>query len=937
MNFDNYLRDIEEEMNRHKRQMDSYLNDLMPRRSEPETRFCPYCGHDIEVSMTFCPYCGADLKDLEDVAPNMEDSQTQTSPIVSSIEQIKPDFSSSDLTHYTDLENESQAKIGTFEILRGQYSSQTYGYDFDTKDYAPLVSLLSGVVEIETNLSLYQLLRALNGVDMRSRFDKDCRGAKCIGNGRISIELSEGRQTLGGLCCCVQHFAKIMQPFFEYTDKLNSILPKINVVRRDASHGVVIDKKRFKDFYNNAFHTFYDTLLPHLLQLKKDLRNGDLAVGNKGVNDRHNENYEIKNSSGLTFANYAGYADRDYLDSIQGIFDDCGNDNNNVNTEDTNQHPKASRTHNGTLYESGAALKKWGEIRRGVILTNIEKLSLKYHQGINVYGEEGLMTFVNSIKEPIQQYIELSKLAGNEYVLLDMSSPEYAHFIKKDFSWQKHLEALEAFVQSNNISNANPWGLFIIGGDDVIPMPKVENPTNIFKRHDKVDALEADVDTDVPYAFAQDEIEVGEAGELKYDTLLHRTAGPRFIVGRLPMETGLMETDFSHPKGFGDFDIYTLKMLRRFLHVDTSNMQQERAAGIDVRNALCTVAERFFNHARKSVRNLPMLCNGNEGGLAKEGYFVSPTLDILSEDASVNEAYKERIQQTDMLVYVTHGCASNSDMGSGYVGDSINGDSHPTVLNPELIHTTSASVLAPVCCWGARFINYRRDRSMLLTAIFESNILTFLGASRSAPAAPDNTIGGAEGLQNFFAHYVMQGIPVAEAMLRAKYDMLHTMTDPAVQSLPNLLCFVEFNLFGDPLLRAEATEQRQSVAETIRTPEMKTSDIGLIDKDLQTIAEEYNCYDGYSAIDTVQNTSLLEHVRNMVNNNLVDIRKVVDKHLYEVYGVEPRTLTTIHRLSTSDGNQLHIFRYSDTDNIVHSHTMAFINNNGTIRSVIQTI
>lgn len=941
-------------MNRHKRQMDSYLNDLVPNRTAPETRFCPYCGHDLEVSMTFCPYCGADLSELDEMVTgtgHLDSESGSTDPV-----PVPPVPAT--LTHYPDLEEESQAKIGTFERLYGQYKTEAYGYSFNTKDYAPLVNALAAVVEIETNLSVYQLLRALHGVDMRRKFDKDCRGARSIERDNKRIELSEKRQMLGSLCICTRMFKSELQRYLPEIGELARMLPIINNIRRKASHGGVIDGGTFEKFYEEDFITFYKTLLPQLLRLKSDLRSGRVGVrdtysaGGTGIGHLAPDfgstapvpANPVPATPPRDYSRYKGLEDRDYLAGIQGIFDDCDGAKGDTLTgchasQYGSTDPVPAPPQDDRLYDSGEALDSWGRICKGVILTNSEKLSLKYHENINVQGEEGLQSFVQCITKPIQQYIELSQAGGNDYVLMDMSSPEYAHYIQREFTWQKHLEALDDFARVHGISNRNPWGLFIIGGDDVIPMPRVDNPANIFYRRDKVKALEADVDTDVPYAFSADEIVVGETGDLKYDTLLHRTAGPRFIVGRLPMETGLMETDFSNLDGTGDFDIYTKKMLARYLHVDLETMQQEAAPGLDVTNVLSVVGERFFDRARLCISGLPMLCRGDEQGLAHEGYFVSPVLDVLSEDSSRNKPYLERIKQADLLLYVAHGSATNSEEGTGFKGESIKGDCQPMVLTTEIVRTTSASILAPVSCWGARFINYRRERSMLLTAIYESGILTFFGSSRSAHAAPENIFGGAEGLQNIFAHYVLQGLPVGECMVRAKYEMLHTMTDPSVQSLSNLLCFVEFNLFGDPLLRANAIEQRHNVADDVRTPGMKVSDIGLIDEDLKTIAEEYNKSDGYSNYVRKDDNggSILERLRNMVNNNLADIRKVVDKHLYEEYGVEPRTLATIHRMQTSEGAPIHIFCYSKTEDVVRKHTIAYVNDNGTIRSVIRTI
>ena len=82
--------------------------------------------------------------------------------------------------------------------------------------------------------------------------------------------------------------------------------------------------------------------------------------------------------------------------------------------------------------------------------------------------------------------------------------------------------------------------------------------------------------------------------------------------------------------------------------------------------------------------------------------------------------------------------------------------------------------------------------------------------------------------------------------------------------------------------------------------------------------------------------SLLEQVRSAVDRNLMEIRKVIDKQLYEQLGVEPRSLSHIFRKRLSDGTEFYSFDYADKKGDVDRLHCAITDEKGNITTIIST-
>lgn len=240
------LNDLEAELNRHMAELERELRSVV--------HYCPNCGSPLGIGDLFCPECGSGVGGMEVPVPET-DVLMRTS-----------------LTRYDDLEEDSKTKIGTFEkfiVMSGDFLTSDVSGESDFSQY---VNLLSGVAELECNLSVYQLQRERHGIAMPRWYDVDFHGHTQKGR---EVELVNGRQPLGTLLLNL----RLDHDFCKYLRKNTSVdvtllmdcMEGIREPRNDASHGNVITKQRFREFYS-VFCKFYDEVMPVLLQLKLSVR-----------------------------------------------------------------------------------------------------------------------------------------------------------------------------------------------------------------------------------------------------------------------------------------------------------------------------------------------------------------------------------------------------------------------------------------------------------------------------------------------------------------------------------------------------------------------------------------------------------------------------------------------------------------------------------------
>ena len=166
---------------------------------------------------------------------------------------------STNLPVYKELEPESKAKLGTFErIIKNEQNFNVKAIDYATTDYAPLVNLLGGIIEEETSLSIWQLIRSNHGVKMPDYYDKRSRTGGVLKvkkrNEYDYIALDNEKATLGTLSLCLDNNDEKEKISSSLEDidiyRISSFIEKATKIRNGASHGgKVIYENNFKSFF----------------------------------------------------------------------------------------------------------------------------------------------------------------------------------------------------------------------------------------------------------------------------------------------------------------------------------------------------------------------------------------------------------------------------------------------------------------------------------------------------------------------------------------------------------------------------------------------------------------------------------------------------------------------------------------------------------------
>jgi len=109
------------------------------------------------------------------------------------------------------------------------------------------------------------------------------------------------------------------------------------------------------------------------------------------------------------------------------------------------------------------------------------------------------------------------------------------------------------------------------------------------------------------------------------------------------------------------------------------------------------------------TQHLPLLYNTDDPELIRNGMYISPKL--LTEDEESLSIYCKSLDKADMLMFNLHG-ANEEGMCGFYSEDEA--------FNPSLLSQGRARVFNTVACFGARYAGYKRDDSMLLSALYYS-------------------------------------------------------------------------------------------------------------------------------------------------------------------------------------------------------------------------
>lgn len=773
------------------------------------------------------------------------------------------------------LEPASQAKLGTFERLyNANYvaDSKVPMYGYEDIDYASLVNLLASALELELNMSLYQIIRQHAGIQMPENAFKDAGKLEINVNG-LDINLGKSKQMYGALIALFKRYRDVIGQYVDNQGDFINSLSMVADVRNDANHTVMIEKERFLDFYQ-TYSLLFNHNIGKLLTLKANLK----------------EQKTIRNHKTYSSVGTYDAADDDYIKGIaKGI---C------TNKKET----------------------------PGIILTDTRKLALKYEGEINVESGNKVFSIASKIHSWLRDYADKLKEMGITYSVLDLADGCYDYILNERNDWKSYLDILDDLSKKLEIDGEHPTALFIIGGTDVIPMPQFHNPGHSpMSEAQSLDVLDSTVDADLPYSYSSDAIKVTAKGELSLDALSHEIMTPRFYVGRLPLESGFVKTSIKddllsyldralaeYSKGGMQVEAPLMTTCRRTIKVG-SYMTENLPLSISTALPDDMQAGRMVTSPSLSIEN------DSRGKFQEYGL----------------EHYKSALSQSDMLIFLLHGGghpSSGSYVGD-YI-DSENNRILPTAYNPELLRYGNIKCIATVSCFGAKYIGYSREYSTLLSSIYKDT-LSFMGSSRSAYGDFDDSLErrGATTpscsvrMMRLYLQLLFSGIQGGEALSKAKAQYINGVTSWQIpDELPlGLTTILEFNYYGDPLLWMKpkiTVPASYGVKETFNRSEAVKGDKWSVD------------YEPVG--NSGERAGLLSRIRSMVDRNFEDIHSAISEKLYKEYGLEPREFYGAHKYSTKCGETGYSLQYRHTEGEFHTDTFVKTDLSGKVISIYHT-
>ena len=208
-----------------------------------------------------------------------------------------------------------------------------------------------------------------------------------------------------------------------------------------------------------------------------------------------------------------------------------------------------------------------------IVFTNSLHLAAKYRA-----SQQDVLAILN--KNLVYQQIV-------EFQLLDVS--DYQDEFGEKPTWQEHKAIIADFMAGMGLQPSPKLSLFIVGGDDVIPMPRISNPINETEQ----------LQSDILYCFAGEKLTRLDAKKAICN------------VGRLPLESGSLPSTLTD-----DLQSY----------FNLSNMML--TTGIEVNKVVMTSAQSWLPASNDMVRGLPVeepphITDATNGKL-----FVSPRLSV---------------------------------------------------------------------------------------------------------------------------------------------------------------------------------------------------------------------------------------------------------------------------------------------------------------------
>lgn len=521
---------------------------------------------------------------------------------------------------------------------------------------------------------------------------------------------------------------------------------------------------------------------------------------------------------------------------------------------------------------------------RGFLLTNLTTLSAR------------LRTNVDTLRNIFQQFIDTKRRIGIAYQLVDAGNYEYHEHgffsgrkrvkLDKSSPWYEYADILlDLHKAEKKAKQSETDYLFIVGGHEIVPMATLphwgkDDPDN----HDK------DYDTDFLYAYPY-----GKDMEEKMWTGKIFTYDALFYIGRLPLVDG--------DEGLQDL-------------INYFNRDLENSTGIEVEVAYAQADPNWKGVTTKSI--LPIIqklkfCDYQvappSNGFAYDYLLLSPCITWQVKDQNCHPGlWFDRSAQ--FVFFNMHG--SNGQKAPYYGGYALGSKSDfYWGMAPQLIaELEQPNIVFAQPCYGGRFIGYSKEHSMVLTAL-SANTLIFIGSSRSSYGSgdpkggcsldqvPKLRIGCSDITAYVFNQLILEGYPAGVAFFQARCETYRKGDSGWLDALS----IGEFNLFGDPTLFCLA-EDGQKAAPAYSKAALTTESEGTFITAMETVMQK----------SAGRPQSMLEQLREQVNNNIMTISDSIGKHLYEQYGIPKREPFFVQKVKYSNGSEELNFHYNLGEN-----------------------
>jgi hypothetical protein len=316
--------------------------------------------------------------------------------------------------------------------------------------------------------------------------------------------------------------------------------------------------------------------------------------------------------------------------------------------------------------------------------------------------------------------------------------------------------------------------------------------------------------------------------------------------------------------------------------------------------------------------------------MVQDGMYVSPPVSVEDEDSM--EPVIDTLDECGMLLFNLHGAGSKGM--SGFYNDG--GEAFST----GMLANTEAQVLNTVACYGARYHGFERCDSMMLSALYDNGFLLYAGSLIPVPMTELDVPEGVEvhegsGSEHLMPIYCMEqfrGLPVGEAMMRAKLEYFNTFRFMERDDF-SMATMMMFSLYGNPMLRLRPQEevlQRSEECHVLPVLPQNKRRVPIQKKRMQRVLVK----------DDQKGQSLLDDVRGLVDANLSAIHAQVQQHLYDALGLEPRWLDHVDSFELSDNKGFrqkgYCYTYVDRSKPFAQKSMVEVTTKGTITRVFRT-